>query len=108
MDDKTGVAGLDEASSQPSWFEWFHHRDQELRGYAFDSRTLAATASTAARALGLEVYGGDAIVSAGGAIAIIDVNAWPSFALFRRVAAEKIAALLSARVRRGESLEASP
>ena len=102
-----GVAALDEAATHPSWFEWFHHRDQELRGHAFDGRALAATASSAARALGLEVYGGDAIISAGGAIAIIDVNAWPSFALFRRVAAEKIATLLSARAARGESLGAS-
>jgi glutathione synthase/RimK-type ligase-like ATP-grasp enzyme len=102
-----GVAGLDEGATHPSWFEWFHHRDQQLRNYAFDGRELAATASSAARALGLEVYGGDAIVSAGGAIAIIDVNAWPSFALFRPVAAAKIAALLAARVARVQSLGAS-
>jgi glutathione synthase/RimK-type ligase-like ATP-grasp enzyme len=103
-----GVAALGEDSSRPSWFEWFHHRDQDLRGHAFDAPALAATAAKAARALGLDVYGGDAIVSAGGRIAIIDVNAWPSFALFRPVAASKIAALLSDRFTRDASLGAAP
>ena len=97
-----------EEASRPSWFEWFHHRDQDLRGHAFDAAVLAQSAARAARALGLDVYGGDAIVSAGGAIAIIDVNAWPSFALFRPVAAAKIAALLSERFARDASLGAAP
>jgi len=51
-------------------------------------------------ALGLEVYGGDAIVSQDGAISVIDLNAWPSFALFRPVAAGHIATLLAARFAR--------
>ena len=40
------------------------------------------------------------IVSPAGAISVIDLNAWPSFALFRSVAAAKIAALLAARFSR--------
>lgn len=103
-----GVAGPAGAPLRPSWFEWFHHRDQDLRGHAFDAQALASTAARAARALGLDVYGGDAIVSAGGRIAIIDVNAWPSFALFRPVAAAKIAALLVDRFSRETSLGAEP
>jgi hypothetical protein len=58
----------------------------------------------AAAALGLDVYGGDAIVSAAGAISIIDLNAWPSFALYRPVAASRIAALLTARFSRQGAL----
>jgi len=95
-----GVAGLAEDTERPSWFEWFYHRDQKLENHAFDPDRLAAATSRAASALGLDVYGGDAIVSRGGGVAIIDLNAWPSFALFRPVAAAKIAALLSARFSR--------
>ncbi|HYX20665.1 MAG TPA: hypothetical protein VFA98_07450 [Thermoanaerobaculia bacterium] len=91
-----GVAGLEEGE-RPSWFQWFYHRDQRLSNHAFDHDALAATTSRAAAALGLEVYGGDAIVSEGGRLTIIDLNAWPSFALFRPAAAVHIAALLAAR-----------
>ncbi len=95
-----GVSGLSGDDAAPSWFQWFYHRDQELAGHAFDAAALAAAAARAASALGLDVYGGDAIVSPSGTISIIDLNAWPSFALFRPVAAARIAALLSARFSR--------
>jgi glutathione synthase/RimK-type ligase-like ATP-grasp enzyme len=95
-----GVAGLGEEDGRPSWFQWFYHRDQTLSGHPLDPDALVAAATKAAAALRLDVYGGDAIVSAGGRITIIDVNAWPSFALFRAVAAENIAALLAARFAR--------
>ena len=91
-----GVADL-EAEGRPSWFQWFYHRDQKLSNHPFDPDALAAVTSRAAAALGLEVYGGDAIVSPGGRLTVIDLNAWPSFALFRPVAAASIAALLAAR-----------
>ncbi len=95
-----GVSGLSDEDSRPSWFQWFYHRDQELSNHAFDAAALAASAARAAAALSLDVYGGDAIVSASGAISVIDLNAWPSFALFRAVAASRIAALLAARFSR--------
>ena len=99
-----GVAGFElseaEEAARPSWFQWFYHRDQKLERYAFDEDALAAATSRAAAALGLEVYGGDAIVSQDGTISVIDLNAWPSFALFRSVAAAKIAALLAVRFSR--------
>jgi len=99
-----GVAGFElsesDEAARPSWFQWFYHRDQKLERYAFDEDALAAATSRAAAALGLEVYGGDAIVSQDGAISVIDLNAWPSFALFRSVAAAKIAALLAVRFSR--------
>jgi hypothetical protein len=93
-----GLSGRDEPG--PSWFQWFYHRDQTVARHAFDEQALAAATSRAAGALGLEVYGGDAIASKGGAISIIDLNAWPSFALFRSVAAARIAALLAERFTR--------
>ncbi len=102
-----GVSGLPEDNGagpanpvRPSWFQWFYHRDQTLHRYGFDEDALASAASLAAGALGLDVYGGDAIVSPEGALCIIDLNAWPSFALFRDVASTRIAALLAARFMR--------
>ena len=92
-----GVAGVNGGENRPSWFQWFYHRDQKLSNHAFDPEALAAATTQAASALGLAVYGGDAIVSEGGGISVIDLNAWPSFALFRPVAATHIAALLAAR-----------
>lgn len=44
-----------------------------------------------ARHIGLEVYGGDAVVTSQGRVAVIDVNDWPSFAYYRSEAAEVIA-----------------
>ena len=72
-----GVAALAEGDDRPSWFQWFYHRDQTLSNHSFDHDALVLATSCAAVALGLEVYGGDAIVSPGGGISVIDVNAWP-------------------------------
>jgi hypothetical protein len=82
------------------WFKWFYHRDQRLAGYPFDPENLAREAAHAASALGLEVYGGDAIATAGGDLFLIDLNAWPSFALYRETASERIAEHLAARFRK--------
>jgi hypothetical protein len=49
------------------------------------------------------VYGGDAIATRDGALVLLDLNAWPSFALYRDEAAPVIAAHLMARVARGRS-----
>jgi hypothetical protein len=44
-----------------------------------------------AEALGLFVYGGDVIVGKDGSMVVIDENDWPSFAVVRDLASEKIA-----------------
>lgn len=49
------------------------------------------------RAVGLEIYGGDAVLADDGRILVIDLNDWPSFACFRAEAAEAIAARIHAR-----------
>ena len=87
------------AHGEPPWFRWFYHKDQQLRHYAFDERALARLVRQAAAALGLEICGGDCIVTAAGEIVLIDLNAWPSFALFREEAASVIAAYLAVRFR---------
>lgn len=90
-----GDPGL--AQGQPPWFRWFYHKDQNLAGHRFDQGALASLAQRAAAAIGLEVYGGDAIATERGALFVIDLNAWPSFALYRDEASERIAAYLAVR-----------
>jgi hypothetical protein len=96
-----GVGPGGGAHGGPPWFRWFYHKDQQLRGHAFDERALARLVRQAAAALGLEIYGGDCIVTDSGGLVLIDLNAWPSFALFREEAASVIAAYLSVRFREG-------
>jgi hypothetical protein len=99
----TGGARGGGADGGPPWFRWFYHRDQRLAGHAFDPIRLARLVRAAAAALGLEIYGGDAIASADGSLQLLDLNAWPSFALYRDEAAPVIASYLALRfgARRG-------
>lgn len=73
---------------------------------------LWETAGAAATALGLEVFGGDLVVTPSGAPVLIDVNDWPSFARCREEAAEAIAAYvhdrLAAAVRGTHAAAAEP
>jgi hypothetical protein len=84
----------------PDWFKWFYHRDRGMMGHAFDAARLRDTALGAAAALGLEIFGGDAIIQADGEPVIIDLNAWPSYALYRDEAAQAIANHLADRFQR--------
>jgi hypothetical protein len=93
------AAAGDGGTRPASWFRWFHPKEHPVVGHAFDANALRDIACRAAGALELDVWGGDAIVGADGAIHVIDVNAWPSFALFREEAAEHIAVNLMARLR---------
>jgi glutathione synthase/RimK-type ligase-like ATP-grasp enzyme len=52
---------------------------------------LQALAYSGARALGLDVYGGDCVVSATEGMQLIDLNDWPSYAPCRNEAAVAIA-----------------
>ncbi len=76
------------------WFKWFYHKEQDLKGYKFSETQLLHRCQKAGSLLGLEIFGGDAIVQPDGNIFVIDVNAWPSFALFRKEAARGISNLL--------------
>lgn len=73
------------------WFTWFYHDPASARRLSFEVEELALQGELAARAVGLEVFGGDAIVSAAGTICVIDINSWPSFARVRAEAAVQIA-----------------
>jgi len=59
---------------------------------------LSEIACAGARALGLDVFGGDLVVPADGHPVLIDVNDWPSFARCRDEAADAIADHVLARV----------
>lgn len=85
------------------FFFWFYPFDEghskygleaingKSEGIDFDIERLKGICHDAAEALGVEVYGGDCIVSPEGDIRIIDFNDWPSFAPCRNEAAPFIA-----------------
>ena len=86
------------------FFFWFypydnnHHKYadyQQINGnsvyYPFDADALKTVAARAAEVVGIDIYGGDAIVSKDGSFRIIDLNDWPSFAPCRDSAATHIA-----------------
>lgn len=56
-------------------------------------RSLAREAERMAHLVGIQVYGGDAVVAPNGDFYIIDFNDWPSFSRCREEAAEKIGKL---------------
>ena len=90
-----------------NWFQWFYHRDKGMLGHSFDPARLSKAGRDAAAALGLEVFGGDAVIKANGEPMIIDLNAWPSYALYRDRAAQAIADCLTERFQRRPRLVAS-
>jgi hypothetical protein len=95
------------AATGANWFQWFYHRDKGMLGHSFEVARLHQAALDAAAALGLEIFGGDAIIQASGEPMIIDLNAWPSYALYRDQAARAIAEHLSERFRRRLRIVAS-
>ena len=92
-----GIGAGARSDGAPGWFRWFYHKDQTVAGHPFDAGALARVVRRAATALGLEIYGGDAIITRQGQPVLLDLNAWPSFALYRDEAAPRIAAHLALR-----------
>ena len=86
-----GIGGNARADGTPAWFRWFYHKNQKVAGHPLDPIALGRAVRRAAAALGLEVYGGDAIATPSGRLVLIDINAWPSFALYRDEASAAIA-----------------
>lgn len=81
------------------WFRHFYHKPEETRGLPFSPEKIRETAELAAFKLGLQVYGGDIVVTEN-AHYLIDINSWPSFAICREEAAEQIADCLVSRHRK--------
>ena len=63
----------------------------EIKHLPFEASRLKETGFAAARVLGVDIYGGDAIIRPDGSICLIDLNDWPSFAPCRNEAASNIA-----------------
>jgi len=87
-----GVAG-------GAFFHWFYSGN--ALKHPFDSARLQELGNAAAAAAGLDVYGGDVIVSSRGELTLIDLNDWPSFAPCRERAAYAIADFITKRVHAG-------
>jgi glutathione synthase/RimK-type ligase-like ATP-grasp enzyme len=84
-----GVAG-------GAFFHWFY--SGEARKYPFSFSHLENLANRAAAAAGLDIFGGDVIISPSGELTLIDLNDWPSFAPCRERAAYAIADFITRRV----------
>ncbi len=95
-----GVGRADGGDLQSRWFEWFYPRDKGKAEHAIQVARLRDAAFAGAAALGVDVFGGDAIIHPDGTPYIIDLNAWPSFARFRDRAAPAISELLIDRFSR--------
>src|SRR3984893_4563276 len=78
------------------FFHWFY--SGEARKYPFDFAGLERLAHQAATAAGLDIFGGDVIVSPSGELTLIDLNDWPSFAPCRERASYAIADFITRRV----------
>jgi hypothetical protein len=75
-------------------FHWYYPSDPDDHRHGFDVAELERLATSAATAAGLAIYGGDVMVGPSGALTLIDLNAWPSFAPCRNQAADAIAGYL--------------
>jgi len=84
-----GVAG-------GGFFHWFY--SGAARKYPFNFAELQSLANRAATAAGLDIFGGDVIVSTAGELTLIDLNDWPSFAPCRERASYAIADFITKRV----------
>ena len=72
-----------------SFFQAFPDADAAVNASVL--RRLKKIAAQAAKAAGLEIYGGDAVVTPDDQILLIDLNDWPSFGRCRLAAAKGIA-----------------
>ena len=84
-----GVAGS-------AFFHWLY--SGAPRKHPFDTARLQELGNEAAAVAGLDIFGGDVIVSPEGELTLIDLNDWPSFAPCRERASYAIAEHISKRV----------
>ena len=91
---------------QGDFFRWYYptddgqtkfgdeHRNGPSCHYPFQVEALQNEVQRVAAAVGVDVYGGDAIIRADGSFCLIDFNDWPSFSRCRDAAADAIASLV--------------
>ena len=91
---------------QGDFFRWYYPTDDgqtkfgdECRNgtachYQFQVEELVSEVQRLAAAVGVSVYGGDAIIRSDGSFCLIDFNDWPSFSRCREEAADAITSLV--------------
>jgi len=84
------------------FFHWYYLNGANKT--IFSLPDLVGLANLSAEALGLYVFGGDAVISPEGEISIIDINDWPSFAPVRDEAATVIGKIIHKMVSNDEKL----
>jgi glutathione synthase/RimK-type ligase-like ATP-grasp enzyme len=78
-------------------FHWYYLNT--VHNTPVNEKVLRELALASAEALGLHVYGGDAIIGKDGTVTIIDINDWPSFAPIREQASKQIAKLIYSKAK---------
>jgi len=79
------------------FFHWYYLNGTNHT--PFDEKKLVELANKSANTLGLEIFGGDAVISDDGKISIIDINDWPSFAPVRNEATKLISELIFKKIK---------
>ncbi len=86
-----------------SFFHAFREDGRPVDGDTVDLNVLRRLAVAAARAVGVRVFGGDAVVPSRTRPMLVDLNDWPSFAPVRDAAATAIAQLAESSAMYGTS-----
>ena len=92
------------AVADGSFFHWYAADGAPATVPAVNEERLRALVFAAARALSLEVFGGDVAVPEPDAPVLIDINDWPSFAPVRSQAAAAIAAYIDQKASNGRRM----
>ena len=79
-----------------SFFRFYREADFQICPVAFAS--ARTDIERLVHRLGLEIYGGDAVLTPDGRVVVIDINDWPSFANYRGEAAEAIGHHIYSRI----------
>lgn len=88
------------------FFAFYCERNPYLIPYGF--RAAQPEIEALIRQVGLEIYGGDAVMTRDGRIVVVDVNDWPSFARFRDQAASVIAQHIHRRATEWLAVDRAP
>lgn len=83
------------------YFHWYYSENKYKK--EFDVNHLKNIISRSVELLGLDIYGGDVIITPEGEIYVIDMNDWPSFAPVREEASKVIAELIYNRIKQIEN-----
>ncbi|MGB9695686.1 MAG: hypothetical protein ACPL2D_00185 [Ignavibacteria bacterium] len=84
-----------------NYFHWYYSENKYKK--EFDINHLKDIVGKSAELLGLDIYGGDVIITPEGEIYVIDMNDWPSFAPVRDEASKIIAELIYDKIKQNKN-----